>query len=290
MPALKLDAPDRASTPISRLDWALPAAISSAISRPSQRLSEATGSRGGRHPRLRRQQPPPARLGDCACSTARCLLASRDALIGILGLAYKENTHSTKNSPVARADLHARDRGGSSSTTLWFRPRPPTHPRAEGRIERARGRRGCRRARHHDAMAGFPRPQAGRSRARHGGTDRARSLSCARRSRRCRSRARLFHPRGARHIAPRSIMMLEHSANGGPSRSRRVVVIGAGGFVGSAICTRLAADKVPLLAAHPQGTRPARARSGDEAAAHVADQTTAWCSSPRLRLRATTPC
>jgi UDP-glucose 4-epimerase len=41
--------------------------------------------------------------------------------------------------------------------------------------------------------------------------------------------------------------VLEHSS---PIRKapRRVVVIGAGGFVGSAICTRLAADKVPVLA------------------------------------------
>ena len=41
--------------------------------------------------------------------------------------------------------------------------------------------------------------------------------------------------------------MLEHSS---PVRRApsRVVVIGAGGFVGSAICARLAADKVPVLA------------------------------------------
>ena len=41
--------------------------------------------------------------------------------------------------------------------------------------------------------------------------------------------------------------MLEHSS---PIRKApsRVVVIGAGGFVGGAICTRLAADKVPVLA------------------------------------------
>jgi UDP-glucose 4-epimerase len=41
--------------------------------------------------------------------------------------------------------------------------------------------------------------------------------------------------------------VLEHSS---PIRKApsRVVVIGAGGFVGSAICTRLAADKIPVLA------------------------------------------
>lgn len=41
--------------------------------------------------------------------------------------------------------------------------------------------------------------------------------------------------------------MLEHSS---PIRkaSSRVVVVGAGGFVGGAICARLAADKVPILA------------------------------------------
>jgi nucleoside-diphosphate-sugar epimerase len=45
----------------------------------------------------------------------------------------------------------------------------------------------------------------------------------------------------------RNIAVLEHSS---PIRKApsRVVVIGAGGFVGSAICTRLAADKVPVLA------------------------------------------
>jgi UDP-glucose 4-epimerase len=44
----------------------------------------------------------------------------------------------------------------------------------------------------------------------------------------------------------RNIAVLEHSS---PIRKApsRVVVIGAGGFVGSAICTRLAADKVPVL-------------------------------------------
>src|SRR6266436_5633422 len=41
--------------------------------------------------------------------------------------------------------------------------------------------------------------------------------------------------------------MLEHSTSIRRAPSR-VVVIGAGGFVGSAICTRLAADKVPVLA------------------------------------------
>jgi len=41
--------------------------------------------------------------------------------------------------------------------------------------------------------------------------------------------------------------MLEHSTSIRRAPSR-VVVIGAGGFVGRAICTRLAADKVPVLA------------------------------------------
>jgi UDP-glucose 4-epimerase len=45
----------------------------------------------------------------------------------------------------------------------------------------------------------------------------------------------------------RNIAVLEHSS---PIRKApsRVVVVGAGGFVGSAICTRLVADKVPVLA------------------------------------------
>jgi len=41
--------------------------------------------------------------------------------------------------------------------------------------------------------------------------------------------------------------MLEHTA-GGTEPLRGVVVVGAGGFVGNAICTRLAAEKVPHLA------------------------------------------
>ena len=41
--------------------------------------------------------------------------------------------------------------------------------------------------------------------------------------------------------------MLEHSSLIRKTPSR-VVIIGAGGFVGSAICARLAADKIPVLA------------------------------------------
>jgi len=48
-------------------------------------------------------------------------------------------------------------------------------------------------------------------------------------------------------VAPRNIAVLEHSS---PVRRApsRVAVIGAGGFVGSAICARLVADRVPVLA------------------------------------------
>ena len=42
--------------------------------------------------------------------------------------------------------------------------------------------------------------------------------------------------------------MLEHTANAATEPLGGVVVVGAGGFVGSAICTRLAAEKVPHLA------------------------------------------
>src|SRR5262245_24792423 len=52
---------------------------------------------------------------------------------------------------------------------------------------------------------------------------------------------------GYRLVVPRNIAVLEHSS---PVRKapRRVVIVGAGGFVGSAICARLAADKIPVLA------------------------------------------
>jgi nucleoside-diphosphate-sugar epimerase len=48
-------------------------------------------------------------------------------------------------------------------------------------------------------------------------------------------------------VVPRNIAVLEHSS---PIRKAagRVVIIGAGGFVGGAICARLAADKIPVLA------------------------------------------
>ena len=41
--------------------------------------------------------------------------------------------------------------------------------------------------------------------------------------------------------------MLEH-LNPGPAAPQRVVVIGAGGFVGSTICRHVGRAKVPLLA------------------------------------------
>src|SRR5260370_25417813 len=50
-------------------------------------------------------------------------------------------------------------------------------------------------------------------------------------------------PRGMR----RSSSMLEHTATGNEAFPG-VVVVGAGGFVGSAICTRLTAEKIPHLA------------------------------------------
>src|SRR5215471_772565 len=47
-------------------------------------------------------------------------------------------------------------------------------------------------------------------------------------------------------VVPRNIAVLEHSS---PVRKapRRVVIVGAGGFVGGAIGDRLTADKVPML-------------------------------------------
>src|SRR5258708_7627310 len=54
-------------------------------------------------------------------------------------------------------------------------------------------------------------------------------------------------PSGHLLVAPRNIAVLEHSS---PVRKApsRVVIIGAGGFVGGAIGARLTADKVPMLA------------------------------------------
>ena len=52
--------------------------------------------------------------------------------------------------------------------------------------------------------------------------------------------------------------MLKH-LNENPQNPARVVIIGAGGFVGSAIAAKLAKDQVPLLGFDPQGGRPAAA-------------------------------
>src|SRR5262249_61139025 len=48
-------------------------------------------------------------------------------------------------------------------------------------------------------------------------------------------------------VMPRISLMLEHS-NPVRKAPSRVVIIGAGGFIGGAICARLGADKVPALA------------------------------------------
>src|SRR5262249_19826282 len=55
-------------------------------------------------------------------------------------------------------------------------------------------------------------------------------------------------------VCSRRPAMLERSTSTRRTPSR-VVVIGAGGFVGSAVCTRLAADKAPLLALTPNELR-----------------------------------
>src|SRR5262245_54102856 len=60
-------------------------------------------------------------------------------------------------------------------------------------------------------------------------------------------RVSTISPSGSRPIVPRNAAVLEHSS---PVRKApgRVVIIGAGGFVGGAIGARLAADQVPVLA------------------------------------------
>ena len=101
--------------------------------------AEATGSRGGRH---RAFVANSRHRRDWATRVlhSEVLLASRDALIGILGLAYKENTHSTKNSPSLAL---------ISTLAPWrlkvYDPVVPASaadpPAGGGRIERACGRR-----------------------------------------------------------------------------------------------------------------------------------------------------
>src|SRR5258708_13488266 len=57
----------------------------------------------------------------------------------------------------------------------------------------------------------------------------------------------IISPSGCLPIAPRNIAVLEHSSAVRKSPSR-VVVLGAGGFVGGAISDRLTAERVPILA------------------------------------------
>src|SRR5262249_44572339 len=52
---------------------------------------------------------------------------------------------------------------------------------------------------------------------------------------------------GYRLVVPRDMAVLE-PLSPVPRAPSRFVVIGAGGFVGGAICARLAADKIPVLA------------------------------------------
>ena len=90
------------------------------------------GVRGERHCSLRCQQPPPARLGAAGAPSARCSRTSRDATHRHSWPCLQGKHPLDQELALPRADLGARSLGGSSSTTLSFRPRlPPTRaPRA----------------------------------------------------------------------------------------------------------------------------------------------------------------
>ncbi len=114
------------------------------------------------------------------------LMSDPAATIAVLGLAYKENTHSTKNSPSLALLEHLRGRAGESARSCGA-----GHGRA---VDHRRGRSSCggdrrRCAGDRDAMAAIPRASPGGSRPRHEGADGARSLSRARRRKPARRRA-----------------------------------------------------------------------------------------------------
>ena len=78
--------------------------------------------RRARHRRRRgrglgREQPPPPRLGRADAPRRSCSIDRPDAIVAVWGLAYKENTHSIKNSPVARDRSRSCPMPGCACTT-----------------------------------------------------------------------------------------------------------------------------------------------------------------------------
>ena len=164
------------------------------------------------------------------------------ARVGVLGLAYKEHTHSTKNSPALT--LLGRLRG------MDLRVHDPVVPAAivpysTGCFRAAGLRRGCGRARAHNAMAAISRTADRRSCTAHDRTGVDRSTPSIIRWLSRGSRVRMSRPRDAAARARRAwVTAMREHGNDRPDVPERVVVMGAGGFVGNAIACRLERDGV----------------------------------------------
>ena len=147
-----------------------------------------------------------------------------DPVIAVLGLAYKQDTHSTKNSPSIAL---------LSSLTPFrvrvFDPVVPagcgTEPEVPRCSHRARGLRRCGRPRDHDALAAVREARPARDRRAPARPGRARPVRRAERRRVPSCRPRLPHPRGAAMItharaAARSPTALSSSARAASSDAR----------------------------------------------------------------------
>jgi hypothetical protein len=188
MPALKLDARS-GDTPIWRL-----IAAGGNLERDLATITRLAAPRGARRASLQPALPTATTvaIGRCGCSTARC---SRTAETYHRYFGRRTRKHPLiKNSPP-RADLGARSWRLKLYDPVVPACLPPRAPSASSALAVVKGADG----RHHDAMAGLPRPRRPISRARW--RDGLLTLSCARCARCCRSRARLFHPRSAPHRA-----------------------------------------------------------------------------------------
>ena len=184
-PALQARPRASARTPISRRASASPAATWSATSPPSCALGDEHGTDAGV---VRAWQSPTAahRRDWAAAHRARGVLpASRDATDrACWGLAYKENTHSAKNSP-ALSLLAALGPCAVRAYDPVVAPRAEWHPEPDGRRRSARRLRGRRRGADRDALAAVQGARAVRAGAAHARARRDRSV-------------RLPRPRGVR--------------------------------------------------------------------------------------------
>ena len=249
-----------------------------------QRLSDAHGTEAGlisawlRNSRHRRDWPL-RQLHE------RVLSRVGEPVIGVLGVTYKENTHSIKNSPAvalikelgefpaARIRPRGAGRGGMASA----------HDSGRGRAGALRRRR---RPRHHDSLAAVPSAQArrycraaARARCDRSLFDVRPCRDGCRRPRTCRTRSAFA---GAR-------MTLSHVHNR-PRMPDRVVVLGASGFLGRGLARACAAAGIETIGLGSREVDLADAAARRAARRAAAAARTWSCSCRRSRpTRAATP-